>query len=133
MATATRVSLADFLAMEETKPYRELICGEVLEKEMPGQSHSDLAFAFNVELGLHLRAAGAGKGSPELRHLYVPEDRVYLPDISFISSDRLPPPDQDPVEVVPVSSSKFSHPATGQAAYWKRCSSTCERASGCSG
>jgi Uma2 family endonuclease len=101
MATATRVSLADFLAMEETKPYRELICGEVVEKEMPGQSHSDLVFALNIELGLHLRASVSGKGSTELRHLYVPEDRVYLPDISFISSNRLPPPDQDPVEVVP--------------------------------
>ena len=101
MSVATRVSLADFLAMEETKPYRELIDGEVVEKAMPSQSHSELVFRLVRWLGTYLEASEAGEGATELRHVFIPEGRVYLPDVSFIAADRLPPPDQNPVEVVP--------------------------------
>ena len=101
MTVATRVALADFLAMAETKPYRELIDGEVVEKAMPTQSHSDMVFELAGQLREHLKSSAAGKGATELRHVFLPEERVYLPDVSFIAADRLPPPDQNPVEVVP--------------------------------
>ena len=101
MAVATRVSLSDFLAMEETKPYRELIDGEVVEKSMPTQSHSDVVLALSHSLMNHLRGAGLGKLFTELRCWYGPEDRVYLPDLCLFRANNLPPPGQNPVEVVP--------------------------------
>lgn len=97
------MSLDDFLALPETKPYREFVDGEVFEKSMPNQKHSRLVREIVTELTLHLRETNEGSVDTELRHTYVTpdEERSYLPDVSIILRDRLPPVDQNPVEVVP--------------------------------
>jgi Uma2 family endonuclease len=97
---ATRLSVDEFLAMEETKPYRELINGEVIEKAMPPQSHSDavLDAAFAVRQAV---SEAGGHLFTELRCLYLSEDRVFLPDLCVFADDNLPLQGQNPVESVP--------------------------------
>ncbi len=106
MATPTkpRVSLEQFLAMEETKPYREYMDGEVVEKAMPSTSHSTLVIELIIELGNHLRLHPIGRLATELRHLDADAEWVFLPDISVILRSRLaiPPADlRGAVEVMP--------------------------------
>ena len=45
MTTATkRMTLDEFLALPETEPASEFICGEVIQKAMPTGFHSRIAF-----------------------------------------------------------------------------------------
>ena len=81
MATAIRLTLDQVLALEETKPYREFVRGEIVEKPMPGQDHSDIVFALNGLLFQYLQRTGEGEGETELRHADRGEDRAYLPDL----------------------------------------------------
>jgi Uma2 family endonuclease len=99
--TAHRVTVAEFLAMEETKPYRELIDGEVVEKSMPTQNHSNAVLDLGSDLRGKLKTTGQGHVFTELRCHYLPEDRLYLPDVCVFLSGRLPPRDENPVLSVP--------------------------------
>jgi Uma2 family endonuclease len=89
MVTATRVSLEQFLAMEETKPYLELIDGEVVAKPMPGTKHSDLVAELIYQLKGYARTHPNARVETELRHSEVAEERVYLPDVSVTLRERL--------------------------------------------
>lgn len=90
MTTPVRVSVDEFLAMEETKPYLELIDGEVTPKAMPSPDHSAIVFELAAQLRNYLRETNEARGDTELRHLDPSEDRVYLPDISVTLRGRFP-------------------------------------------
>jgi Uma2 family endonuclease len=91
MATATRMTLQEFLALPEEKPYLEFVNGEVWEKPMPGQEHSDIVAELTRLLGNYLVASRAGRVGTELRHVEDDlEDRVYLPGVSVTLTSRLP-------------------------------------------
>jgi Uma2 family endonuclease len=100
MVTATRVSLEEFLVMEETKPYLELIDGEVVAKPMPGKKHSKLVFELRRQLGNYLMETHEAEGQTELRHLDRAEERVYLPDVSVTLRARLVGDEPDGPETV---------------------------------
>ncbi|MGI8927057.1 MAG: Uma2 family endonuclease [Tepidiformaceae bacterium] len=105
MSTATRVSLDVFLAMEETKPYLELIDGEVVPKAMPNDNHAALVAELLIELGNYLRTSREALLRTELRHLVREEQRVFLPDVSVTLESRAVKERairrRGPIEVVP--------------------------------
>ncbi|MBA4181023.1 MAG: hypothetical protein C0506_10585 [Anaerolinea sp.] len=102
MTTPVRVSLDDFLAMEETKPYLELVDGEVIPKAMPNADHSAIVFELNRRLGNYLIESREGRGDTELRNIERGEERVYLPDVSVTRKGRFPKDaHRGPVEVHP--------------------------------
>lgn len=88
MVAATRVSLAQFLAMEETKPYLELIDGEVVPKAMPTDVHGFLVAKLISRLDRYLEESPEGRVGTEVRHLARGEERVYLPDVSVYLGRR---------------------------------------------
>ena len=90
MTTPVRVSIHDFLAMEETKPYLELIDGEVVEKAMPNPSHSSIVVTLIRRLANHLDESKEARVDTEMRHLQDNEQRVYLPDVSVTLRGRFP-------------------------------------------
>ncbi len=104
MTTKTRVSLEEFLAMPETKPYRELIDGEVVEKAMPAPMHSRLVPRIASQLVVHLDATGEADVDSELRHADIDHEWVFLPDISVTKRGRRAAPADEPrgpVQVMP--------------------------------
>ncbi len=106
MATPTkpRVSLEQFLAMEETKPYREYMDGEVIEKAMPNRPHGALVAELIIQLGIYLRLYDVAWLTTELRHLDTEGDWVFLPDVSVTLKSRQPAPPADTpgaIEVMP--------------------------------
>lgn len=104
MVTKTRVSLADYLALEECKPYLELIDGEVVQKSMAGLKHSRMVGRLMYLLIGYLDRTGEGFADTELRHLERAEEWAFLPDVSVTLKVRLPTPSTqipDPIEVLP--------------------------------
>lgn len=102
MVTKTRVSLSEFLAMEECKPYLELVDGEVLQKSMPNAAHSALVWELNRRIGNYLHDTREGRGETELRHVDTREERVYLPDVAVTLKGPSPAEaGRGPVEIAP--------------------------------
>ena len=104
MVTKTRVSLAEYLALEECKPYLELIDGEVVQKSMPSYSHGIIVSELVIELGSYLRTTNEGRVTTETRHLQRSDEWVFLPDVSVTLRSRLSTPAiemRGPVEVLP--------------------------------
>ncbi len=105
MATKTRVSLAEFLAMPEAEPPLELIDGEVVQKAMPGPKHSKMVAELIYLLMSFTRGRDDVDVDTELRHVRREEEWVFLPDISvtFRSRRGRAPAElgNDPVEVMP--------------------------------
>lgn len=102
MTTPVRVSIEEFLAMEETKPYLELIDGEVAPKAMPNPAHSAMVAGLMGRLWPYLAASKEGRVDTELRHLQQAEERVFLPDVSVTLRGRFPSgQSRGPVEVSP--------------------------------
>lgn len=87
--------------MEETKPYLELIDGEVVPKAMPCRKHSATVLEAGSLLRNFLRQHPVAFANTELRHHELQEDRVFLPDISVTLKSRWPHGTGDPVEVMP--------------------------------
>ena len=105
MAVAARVSLEEFLAMEETRPYRELIDGEVVCKATANDNHGALVAELLLELGNYLRRNREAVARTDVRHLQRSEGRVFLPDVSVtLRSRAVVDPEvraRGPIEVVP--------------------------------
>jgi Uma2 family endonuclease len=81
-ALATRrLSIDEFLALPEEKPYREFLRGAVIEKPMPTELHSLVAGEIFGELRTHLRASKEGRAGFEARHAARTLDWVFLPDV----------------------------------------------------
>jgi Uma2 family endonuclease len=73
------LTLADFLALPETKPASEFMDGEIVQKPMPQGKHS----AIRSELIQKLARA-----FPELRCTF--SGRSIVPDITVFKTDRIP-------------------------------------------
>ena len=104
MATTTRVTLQQFLAVPESKPYRELVDGEVCEKPMPNQTHGVMVARLIHLLMTHQDTNDTFHIATEVRYADVEHSWVFLPDISVTLNARLPGPARshgNPVEVMP--------------------------------
>jgi Uma2 family endonuclease len=105
MTTKTRMTLDEFLALPETKPYLEFVRGEVVPKPMPSPNHSAMVRTLMVEIELYLRTNRIARVDTEMRHLARDDERVYLPDVCVTLEARMPI-DRDvlrrgPVEATP--------------------------------
>ena len=99
---AARLTLDEFLAMPETKPYREFVRGQIVEKATVTPPHSALVRELIVELGIYLRETGEARVDTELRHADAHEERSYLPDVSVTRLSRFPKGQRErPGEVAP--------------------------------
>ena len=102
MTTKPKLTLDEFLALPETEPASEYVCGEVIQKPTPTFAHSLLQAFFVVVLSQFLRTSGLGwRVGPELRCVFGPpgRERPYVPDVVVISRERLP--EGDTRRVVP--------------------------------
>jgi len=91
MVSATKpMTLDEFLAMPETEPPSEFICGEVVQKPMPTGSHSLIASELSHLFRSHLAGAKTPGVFVESRHALRPENRAYLPDVAFVLAEHMP-------------------------------------------
>lgn len=90
MATTTRRSLDEFLALPEVKPAREYEDGEVTRKAMPSKDHAWVQSLFGFIFVTYLRAHPIGFAGSELRCTFGPVGgrRSYVPDYVFIRGER---------------------------------------------
>ena len=91
MTIATKLSLEDFLALPEGDITYELIEGEAIPKMSPKRFHSRLA----VTLCILLENWSKNRGEVGIEWAVTlkrnGEDWVPIPDLLYISSDKLPP------------------------------------------
>jgi Uma2 family endonuclease len=82
------MTLAEFLAMPDTKPASEYIDGQVIQKPMPQGQHSiiqrQLLFAIDPVLG----DVGIAQAFPELRCNFA--GRSIVPDVAVFETHRIP-------------------------------------------
>ena len=103
MVLKTRTTLAEFLALPETKPYLELMDGEVYPKPMPNRFHGTLVAYLVRILGNYLERTREARVETEVRHAEEDEEWVFLPDVHVTLRSRIGPPTStpDPVVVMP--------------------------------
>lgn len=90
MATTTKLTLDEFLARPETKPYSEYACGEVYQKPMPDLDHSRLQFFVTLLIKQFLTASPLGIVGIEWRCIFGPpgQERAFVPDVTYASHER---------------------------------------------
>lgn len=82
------LTLADFLAMPETKPASEFIDGEIIQKPMAKGKHSIVQRELTFTIDRPLTEQEIARAFPELRCSF--GDRSFVPDISVFKTDRIP-------------------------------------------
>jgi len=91
MASRTRIregmTLEEFLALPEEKPYLEYIDGRIEAKMSPQKKHSLLTARFLERLNRHAEPAGLGYAFPELRCTF--EGRSIIPDVVFLLLEHI--------------------------------------------
>ncbi len=102
VATKTRLTLDEFLALPETEPPSEFLDGEVRQKVSPNLYHGILA----VELASRLRECGRKSGTSvvgtEVRHITPDRRGSYLPDVHVTRAERIAGRGEEtPVTVTP--------------------------------
>jgi Uma2 family endonuclease len=92
MTTATkRMTLDEFLALPETEPPSEFACGRVIPKPMPTLAHSILTSQMIRLLGNYVIPRKLGAVGDNTRFRQDDEQRAYLPDVTFVLKESLPP------------------------------------------
>jgi Uma2 family endonuclease len=76
------MTIEEFLAQPDEKPYREFLRGEVQEKPMPTQLHGRIVWVLSGRLYAYFQRARGGYGAPEVRHRDDEQDWVFLPDLA---------------------------------------------------
>jgi Uma2 family endonuclease len=91
MATATGLTLADFLALPEDKPANEFVCGEVIQKPMPTRAHSFIQIYLGALLLQFLARTKLGRAGTEWRCIFGPpgHSRALVPDITYVAREHL--------------------------------------------
>ena len=89
MGVKQRMSVKEYLALPEEKPYLEYVNGEVYPKVAPDRKHSDIA---DYVLGTlwDYRKEHGGRSAVEGRvaFLYEDDERFYLPDVAYYAPGR---------------------------------------------
>ena len=87
-AISPPITLAEFLAQPETKPAREFVTGQVIQKEMPQGKHSRLQSRLVTVINDRAEADHLALALPELRCTF--GERSLVPDIAVFEWSRLP-------------------------------------------
>jgi Uma2 family endonuclease len=83
-------------ALDERKPYVEVLDGERIPPVSPRRVHGQVVSGLIVQIGRW--AEGRGSAGTEVRYYFwLPSGRwsSLLPDVCYTSAERLPPPDAD--------------------------------------
>lgn len=90
--TATRLTLEQFLALPDTEPASEFVCGEVVQKPMPDEPHGLIQLFLGSLLLQFVRAARVGRVATEWHCVFGRPGamRGYVPDIVYVSHQRAP-------------------------------------------
>jgi Uma2 family endonuclease len=83
-----KTTLAEFLAMPETKPANEFVDGVIYQKPVPQGKHSIIQRELTFTIDRSLRDKKIARAFPELRCTF--GDRSTVPDISVILWERIP-------------------------------------------
>jgi len=83
-----QLTLAEFLALPDTKPASEYIDGEIIQKPMPQGQHSILQLELGMEINQALRRKGIATAFSELRCTF--GSRAIVPDLTVFENDRIP-------------------------------------------
>jgi Uma2 family endonuclease len=92
------------IVLPETKPETEWVRGRPLQKVSPQRTHALLQGALNTRLGAW--AEGRGEVGPEWRFRVAPPGEVrrpLVPDVAYISNERLRPLSDSEVELPPLA------------------------------
>lgn len=86
MTATTKLTLAEFLRLPETKPASEYEDGEVCRKTMPTAWHGLIQRLLSFVFTVYLRENLIGEAGPEIRCIFGPTggERAYVPDYVFI-------------------------------------------------
>lgn len=83
-----KLTLSEFLQLPETKPVKEYIEGEIIEKPMPQSKHSRI----QLKLGMFIENIASkdkiASVFPELRCTF--HERSLVPDLSVLKWDNIP-------------------------------------------
>jgi Uma2 family endonuclease len=97
--TPTRqLTLAEFLALPDTKPASEYVDGEIIQKPMPQGQHSVIQGELLIELNLDWRGKGIAQAFPELRCTF--GGRAIVPGIAVFEDANIPYDENDEIENV---------------------------------
>jgi Uma2 family endonuclease len=91
MVTKQRMTLEEYLALPEEKPYLEYVCGEVRPKQVaPSYEHSSLAAELAFLLKSYIRAGAGGSVmvEPRVRFESGPGTRAYVLDVAYWAPGR---------------------------------------------
>jgi Uma2 family endonuclease len=91
MAVQSRITLEEFLRLDETEPASEYACGEVYQKPMPNRPHAGIQGFLIAMLFPFLERTKLGEVFPELRCIFGPpgKTRAYVPDLVYVTRERL--------------------------------------------
>ena len=84
-----RMTVEQYLALPEEKPYREYVHGEVIAKAMPDDDHGHIVYTLG-ELAAASLAEFGGRAGPEIRCRFDTErgPEFRLPDFAYWRTDR---------------------------------------------
>jgi len=91
MVTTQRMTLEEYLALPEEKPYLEYVCGEVRPKQVaPSYEHSFLAAEVAFFLTTYTRSGAGGSVmvEPRVRFETGPGTRAYVLDVAYWAPGR---------------------------------------------
>ena len=90
MATteAQRMTLEEFRMLPEGPPYYEFEEGELIPVTSPSPEHQNVIIELGHALRRWVRDQQLGRVFVEV-DAYLPDGRVYIPDFSFLSTDRM--------------------------------------------
>lgn len=86
-----QITLEAFLNLPETKPAREYIKGNIIQKPMPQGKHSTLQLELATLINTVVRPKQIARAFPELRCTF--EDSSIVPDIAVFTWERIPTDD----------------------------------------
>src|SRR5215207_8315821 len=91
MATTTKLTVEEFLALPDTKPGSELVDGVVVRKSEPTVAHMLVQQSLSLVVGLYLRQNPIGIAGPEGRCVLGPPSgkHALLPDFLFVAREHL--------------------------------------------
>jgi Uma2 family endonuclease len=90
MVAAERLALAAFLARAETEPASEYVCGEVIRKPAPNETHGALQLFLGALIRQFLLRSNVGRVRTEWRCISGPagRKRALVPDVVMVSHER---------------------------------------------
>ncbi len=88
ITTVSRATLEDFLTLPVGPPHHEFENGEIIALPSPTIDHQEIVDAIVAALRRHVLKNSMGRVFREV-DVYLPDGRVYVPDIGFVAQSRL--------------------------------------------